>query len=143
MCVKFISYIIHFCHFCLQCLQLWLGSRYFLEHFPTSTTQPRMNCIFHTSEAPAAWCFCVSVFLHQSFLIRTMHRVPPRAYLGLILEGAKWKKKFMGAKSLFFLPKNTKFFNKLIFFSKKSVRQGGSCPGTPLGLHRLFWVKCF
>jgi len=57
-----------------------------------------------------------------------------RAYTELILEGGKMKKKFRGAKS-HFLPKNTNFFQKLIFLSEKSVRrEGGQLPpSAPLG----------
>jgi len=42
------------------------------------------------------------------------------------------KKSRGGGQNPLFLPKNTNFFQKLIFFLEKSVHQGGgSCPPLP------------
>ena len=38
------------------------------------------------------------------------------------------RKKNQGGQNPIFLPKNTKFFEKLIFYKEKSVRQGGQLP---------------
>jgi len=45
------------------------------------------------------------------------------------------KKKISGVQNPIFLPKNTKFFQKLTLFSETSVHQGGSAPLCPL------WVR--
>jgi len=52
------------------------------------------------------------------------------------------KKKIQGGAKSHFLPKNTNFFQKLIFFLEKFVNQGGArAPlpplGTPLGIAYL------